>query len=121
MDEIIEIIKNNNKACRDLVFLYPQLEASIKMFKKSPENEVVRDKLSLILSSVKEDDEFIKVISKSKSINKTKPVDVRGSVYRINASSDDFKKLIEHSNENNWRYNTFSVLQEENKWLVFFG
>jgi hypothetical protein len=121
MDEILEIIKNNNKACRDLIFVYPHLESSIKLYKKSTENEVIKEKLIQILSLIKEDDEFIKVISKSKSINKVKPVDVRGSVYRINADSDDFKKLIEHANENNWRYNTFSVLQEEKKWLIFFG
>ncbi len=121
MKEIIDIIKNNNKFCRDIIFLYPHLEKTIKLFKKSPNVDHIRKTLEKEIEIIANDTEIINLLSKSKNINNNNPVDVRGSVYRINSNSDDFKKLIDYANENNWRYNTFSVLKEENKWLIFFG
>lgn len=120
IEEIISSLQYNYAFCKEICFLFPSVENVIKIYKGNPNNNIIKEKLVRDLEKLKEDSNFLELLE-SNLINNSNPVDIRGNVYKIKATSSDYKKFMKHVRDNNWKYNTFSVTKSDDYWLLFFG
>jgi hypothetical protein len=120
LDHVFNIIESNETFCNELYSLYPEVENIIILYKSNPNNDVVRNKLSIDIKEIMNSRDFIDLIQ-SNLINNIKSSSIIGNVYKINSNPKDFKKFMKHVRYSRWEYNTFSVLEKDGKWLIFFA
>jgi hypothetical protein len=51
---------------------------------------------------------------------KNKRTNVQGRIFRIHKNDDSFYQFFKHTEENKFEFRQFSVIEDQNSWLIFF-
>jgi len=104
IDKIESFSRNTNCTCRTAIIEYVETN-----------HEIVENFIRYFLNEnpqVKIDFEEIK--------KENTPKNVQGKIFRIHKNDDSFRQFFEYTIENKFEFRQFSVVQDQDFWVIFF-
>lgn len=120
IEQVLLLILDSKVLSDKLSESFPESSNLIELFRTNPNNNIVRDSLMSLINKLKDNGLFINIINQVFDLL-SGSIDVRGNIYKIKANTTQYKLFIQHALDNNWFYNSLSVLPSGDEWLIFFG